>query len=72
MHMLLLRRARRDQDESGKMETEVADLVSRWRWAMRMGGGSGGWGNALMSLGLLRVDGLMVLLEGGGDSGERA
>ncbi|CAG8979968.1 hypothetical protein HYALB_00010736 [Hymenoscyphus albidus] len=36
---------------------EVKDLVARWRWAMRIG--SGNTGNGLMSLGLLRLDGMM-------------
>lgn len=42
-------------------ETESADiheLVTRWRWAMRIG--SGNAGNGLMSLGLLRLDGLLL------------
>ncbi|MCJ1303456.1 hypothetical protein MMC08_006266, partial [Hypocenomyce scalaris] len=33
---------------------EVNNLIIRWRWAMRTGGGSAG--NVLMSLGLLRLD----------------
>ncbi|PQE20668.1 hypothetical protein CJF30_00001996 [Rutstroemia sp. NJR-2017a BBW] len=41
---------------------EINELVTRWRWALRIGSGSSG--NALMSLGLLRLDGL--LLESGG------
>jgi hypothetical protein len=41
---------------------EINELVNRWRWALRIGSGSSG--NALMSLGLLRLDGL--LLESGG------
>ena len=44
---------------------EISDLVARWRWAMRIGSGSTGSG--LMSLGLLRVDGL--LLENGNLTG---
>ncbi|KAM3086441.1 hypothetical protein ACMFMF_000391 [Clarireedia jacksonii] len=42
--------------------SEINELVTRWRWALRIGSGSSG--NALMSLGLLRLDGL--LLENGG------
>jgi len=37
---------------------EINDLVARWRWAMRLGSGS--TGNGLMSLGLLRLDGLLL------------
>jgi len=37
---------------------EINDLVARWRWAMRIGSGSTGRG--LMSLGLLRLDGLLL------------
>jgi hypothetical protein len=37
---------------------EIHDLVARWRWAMRIGSGSTGSG--LMSLGLLRLDGLLL------------
>lgn len=37
---------------------EINDLVARWRWAMRIGSGS--TGNGLMSLGLLRLDGLLL------------
>lgn len=48
--------------ESEAEAAEINDLVERWRWAMRIG--SGGAGTALMSLGLLRLDGLM--LESGG------
>ena len=45
--------------------TEINDLVARWRWAMRIGSGSAG--NGLMSLGLLRLDGMM--LENGSGNG---
>lgn len=38
--------------------SEINDLVARWRWAMRIG--SGNTGNGLMSLGLLRLDGLLL------------
>lgn len=37
---------------------EINSLVARWRWAMRIGSGS--TGNGLMSLGLLRLDGLLL------------
>ncbi|KAL3427581.1 fungal specific transcription factor [Phlyctema vagabunda] len=37
---------------------EINELVGRWRWAMRIGSGSAGSG--LMSLGLLRLDGLLL------------
>ncbi|KAE8449259.1 hypothetical protein EG329_008426 [Mollisiaceae sp. DMI_Dod_QoI] len=44
--------------ESDAESTEINDLVARWRWAMRIGSGS--TGNGLMSLGLLRLDGLLL------------
>lgn len=44
--------------ESDTEQTEINDLVGRWRWAMRIG--SGNTGNGLMSLGLLRLDGLLL------------
>ncbi|RDW71375.1 hypothetical protein BP6252_07938 [Coleophoma cylindrospora] len=44
--------------ESEQESTEINDLVGRWRWAMRIGSGS--TGNGLMSLGLLRLDGLLL------------
>jgi len=47
--------------ESESESNEINDLVGRWRWAMRIGSGSGNTGNGgLMSLGLLRLDGLML------------
>jgi hypothetical protein len=45
---------------------EINDLVSRWRWAMRLGSGSTGSG--LMSLGLLRLDGMMLENNSNGQS----
>ena len=44
--------------ESETEQNEINDLVGRWRWAMRVGSGSTGSG--LMSLGLLRLDGLLL------------
>ena len=44
--------------ESDTESNEINDLVARWRWAMRIGSGSNGAG--LMSLGLLRLDGLLL------------
>lgn len=44
--------------ESEAESNEINDLVGRWRWAMRIGSGSSG--NGLMSLGLLRLDGLLL------------
>jgi len=44
--------------ESEAESSEINDLVRRWRWAMRIGSGS--TGNGLMSLGLLRLDGLLL------------
>jgi hypothetical protein len=44
--------------ETPAESVEVNDLVARWRWAMRVGSGSTGSG--LMSLGLLRLDGLLL------------
>ncbi|KUJ08440.1 uncharacterized protein LY89DRAFT_690899 [Mollisia scopiformis] len=44
--------------ETEAESAEINDLVARWRWAMRIGSGS--TGNGLMSLGLLRLDGLLL------------
>jgi hypothetical protein len=33
---------------------ELNSLITRWRWALRTGGGNAG--NAMMSLGLLRLN----------------
>jgi hypothetical protein len=44
--------------ETATESAEINDLVARWRWAMRIGSGSTGSG--LMSLGLLRLDGLLL------------
>lgn len=44
--------------ENEMESNEINDLVGRWRWAMRIGSGSAG--NGLMSLGLLRLDGLLL------------
>jgi len=44
--------------ESDAESSEINELVTRWRWAMRIGSGSTGSG--LMSLGLLRLDGLLL------------
>lgn len=51
--------------ENDTESNEISDLVARWRWAMRIGSGSAG--NGLMSLGLLRLDGMM--LENGNGNG---
>ena len=40
--------------ESQVEKLELKDLIKRWRWALRTGGGNSG--NVLMSLGLLRLD----------------
>lgn len=52
--------------ENESESAEINDLVTRWRWAMRIG--SGNTCNGLMSLGLLRLDGLL-LKNGGADTG---
>lgn len=44
--------------ESEGEAAEVNNLISRWRWAMRIG--SGGSRSDMMSLGLLKLDGLVV------------
>lgn len=44
--------------ESDAESNEINDLVGRWRWSIRVGSGSNG--NGLMSLGLLRLDGLLL------------
>lgn len=50
----------------GPETAEINDLVTRWRWAMRVG--SGNSSNGLMSLGLLRLDGLLLENNGNGVS----
>lgn len=42
----------------GPETPEINDLVTRWRWVMRVS--SGNSSNGLMSLGLLRLDGLLL------------
>ncbi|KAF7899091.1 uncharacterized protein EAF01_008304 [Botrytis porri] len=44
--------------ENETESAEIHELVTRWRWAMRIG--SGNAGNGIMSLGLLRLDGLLL------------
>jgi len=44
--------------ESEVEQNEINELLARWRWAMRIGSGSAS--NGLMSLGLLRLDGLLL------------
>lgn len=44
--------------ETPNEQAEINGLVARWRWALRVGSGS--TGNGLMSLGLLRLDGLLL------------
>jgi hypothetical protein len=44
--------------ETPAESAEINDLVARWRWAMRIGSGSTVSG--LVSLGLLRLDGLLL------------
>lgn len=51
MHLLVT-------SETEAERNEINNLVGRWRWAMRVGSGS--TGNGLMSLGLLRLDGLLL------------
>lgn len=53
--------------ESDAESSEIHDLLGRWRWAMRIGSGSTGTG--LMSLGLLRLDGLLLENETGQPKG---
>lgn len=48
----------------GPETAEINDLVARWRWAMRVG--SGNSSNGMMSLGLLRLDGLLLENNGNG------
>ena len=40
-------------------KTEVMDLISRWKRAIRVGAGSGGWGSSLLSMALSRLDSLL-------------
>ncbi len=46
-----------DADDNTK--AEVADLIARWKRAIRIGAGSGGWGSSLMSMALSRLDSLL-------------
>jgi hypothetical protein len=50
-------------DVSRDSAKELLDLVTKWRWILRIAGGSGGWGHTLTNLGLLRMEEFMVLLE---------
>jgi hypothetical protein len=40
-------------------KSEVIELISRWKRAIRIGAGSGGWGSSLMSMALSRLDSLL-------------
>ncbi|KAF8864317.1 hypothetical protein BDZ45DRAFT_737323 [Acephala macrosclerotiorum] len=53
--------------ENDAESSEINALVARWRWAMRIGSGS--TGNGLMSLGLLRLDGLLLSENGSVQTG---
>ncbi|KAK3661736.1 hypothetical protein LTR56_000227 [Elasticomyces elasticus] len=44
------------QRDSTCHSTELTSLVQRWRQAIRLGAGSGGWGQTLMSLALLKLN----------------
>ncbi|OQV05342.1 Fungal specific transcription factor domain-containing protein [Cladophialophora immunda] len=39
--------------------TEVSELISRWKRAIRVMAGSGGWGSSLMCMALARLDSLL-------------
>ncbi|OAL21614.1 hypothetical protein AYO22_08010 [Fonsecaea multimorphosa] len=41
------------------MRIEVSELISRWKRAIRVIAGSGGWGSSLMSMALGRLDSLL-------------
>jgi hypothetical protein len=41
------------------MSAEVSGLISRWKHAIRIGAGNGGWGHSLMSLALSRLESLL-------------
>ncbi|KAJ9620740.1 hypothetical protein H2204_012150 [Knufia peltigerae] len=49
----------KSQDMQQDMTSEVLELVSRWKRAIRVGAGNGGWGHSLMSLALTRLDALL-------------
>lgn len=38
---------------------DTAELISRWKRAIRVGAGSGGWGSSLMGMALSRLDSLL-------------
>ncbi|KAJ9608215.1 hypothetical protein H2200_007203 [Cladophialophora chaetospira] len=46
--------------DTDSRKAEIADLISRWKRAIRIGAGSGGWGSSLMSMALSRLDALLV------------
>ncbi|EXJ79428.1 hypothetical protein A1O3_08930 [Capronia epimyces CBS 606.96] len=41
------------------MRSEVSQLISRWKRAIRIGAGGGGWASSLMSMALSRLDSLL-------------
>ena len=48
-------------DAEHSTRSEIIDIVSRWKRAIRIGAGSGGWGSSLMSMALSRLDSLLSL-----------
>lgn len=46
-------------EEGSSTRSEIWELISRWKRAIRLGAGSGGWGNSLMSMALSRLDPLL-------------
>jgi hypothetical protein len=54
--LMLMSNPSEDKDST---KAEVADLISRWKKAIRIGAGSGGWGSSLMSMALSRLDSLL-------------
>ncbi|KAK4975740.1 hypothetical protein LTR42_003359 [Elasticomyces elasticus] len=44
------------QRDSTSDSAELTNLVQRWRQAIRLGAGNGGWGQTLMSLALLKLN----------------
>ncbi|EXJ57720.1 uncharacterized protein A1O5_12510 [Cladophialophora psammophila CBS 110553] len=46
-------------DSGDGIRTEVSELISRWKRAIRVMAGSGGWGSSLMGMALGRLDSLL-------------
>ncbi|KAK5236378.1 hypothetical protein LTR47_002329 [Exophiala xenobiotica] len=57
--LVQLRSVSTGQNFQHGMSAEVSGLISRWKHAIRIGAGNGGWGHSLMSLALSRLESLL-------------